>query len=283
MHSLPSKTPRIDAHQHFWRIERGDYSWLSPNLGVLYQDFLPEQLKPLLDQQGIEGTVLVQAADTLAETQYMLSLAEQYDWILGVVGWVDMDKPEAVEQIEVLAQHPKLVGIRPMIQDIPDPDWMLAAHLAPAFQALIDNDLCFDALVHPKHLANLLTLLKRYPKLKCVIDHGAKPAIHAQQSEDWSKAMQTLAQETQAYCKLSGLVTEAGDAWSAEQLKPYVEFLLNTFGVERLMFGSDWPVLKLAADYEAWVQTVEQLTQTLNAKQSAALWGGSAQRFYGLV
>ncbi|WP_020396835.1 amidohydrolase family protein [Thiolinea disciformis] len=282
MHSTPPKTPRIDAHQHFWRIARGDYSWLTPSLGVLYQDFLPDQLKPLLDQQGIEGTVLVQAADTLAETHYMLGFAEQYDWILGIVGWVDMDQAEAVEQIELLTQHPKLVGIRPMIQDIPDPDWMLAPHLAPAFQALIDHDLCFDALVHPKHLANLLTLLKRYPKLKCVIDHGAKPAIHVQQFEDWAAAMRHLASETQTYCKLSGLVTEAGQDWNQEQLKPYVDFLLETFGAERLMFGSDWPVLKLASDYAEWVQTVEAFTNTLSASEQASVWGGSAKGFYGL-
>lgn len=273
---------RIDAHQHFWRVERGDYRWLSKDLGVLYQNYLPDDLKPILDAQQIDGTVVVQAADTLAETYYLLSLADHYEWILGVVGWVDMNQPEAVQQIAELAQNPKFVGVRPMIQDIPDPDWMLKPELDPAFQALIEHELCFDALVHPKHLANLHTLLKRYPKLKCVIDHGAKPAIHAQQFEDWAEAMRKLASETQAYCKLSGLVTEAGKDWSAQQLKPYAGVLLQAFGAERLMFGSDWPVIKLAANYEEWVATVEELIGELTAQERMKIWGESAGRFYGL-
>ena len=243
---------KIDAHQHFWALARGDYGWLTADIAPLYRDFQPTDLRPLLADCSIDGTVLVQAAPTAAETAYMLSLTDKTDFILGVVGWVDFEAPDAAAQIAALAQHPKLVGLRPMIQDIADDDWMLRPTLAPAFQAMITHDLTFDALVLPRHLKNLITLLGQHPTLRTVIDHGAKPEIRGGKFDDWAADMTRLASDTQAYCKMSGLVTEANADWTAETLAPYVSHLLASFGPDRIIWGSDWPVSTLAASYQQW-------------------------------
>ncbi|WP_273284137.1 amidohydrolase family protein, partial [Reinekea forsetii] len=205
---------KIDSHQHFWRIDRGDYGWLTPKLELLYRDFLPLDLTSDLASTQVDGTILVQAAPTIAETEYLLTLADQHAFIKGVVGWVDFASTEAPDQIRALAQHPKLVGLRPMIQDIEDPNWMLGSHLTPAFEALIEQGLTFEALVLPHHLANLHLLVQRHPTMRVVIDHGAKPEIRNQLFTEWANAMTLLAQSSSVYCKVSGLVTEAGNDWT---------------------------------------------------------------------
>ena len=273
---------KIDAHQHFWALERGDYGWLTPELKPIYRDFLPDDLQPSLRRAGIEGTVLVQAAPTVAETEYLLSLAAENSFIKGVVGWVDFDAPDAAQEIAKLAGNPALVGLRPMIQDIDDPNWMLGANLAPAFQALQHFDLAFDALVLPRHLGQLLELLKRYPNMRSVIDHGAKPEIRDSAFSDWATGMAALAYGTNAYCKLSGLVTEAAQDWTTENLRPYVDHLLDTFGPQRLIWGSDWPVCTLASSYDRWVDTTETLLATQTDADRVAILGGNAANFYNL-
>lgn len=273
---------KIDAHQHFWALERGDYGWLTPELKPIYRDFLPDDLQPSLRRAGIEGTVLVQAAPTVAETEYLLSLAAENSFIKGVVGWVDFDAPDAAQEIAKLAGNPALVGLRPMIQDIDDPNWMLGANLAPAFQALQHYDLAFDALVLPRHLGQLLELLKRYPNMRSVIDHGAKPEIRDNTFSDWAADMAALANGTNAYCKLSGLVTEAARDWTTENLRPYVDHLLDTFGPQRLIWGSDWPVCTLASSYDRWVDTTETLLATQTDADRVAILGGNAANFYNL-
>lgn len=277
---MKGRAIRVDAHQHFWHIDRGDYGWLSPELGVLYRDYLPEDLQPLLAQQQIDATILVQAAPTLAETEYLLTLAEHYEQVAGVVGWVDFASPEAVADIQRLARHPKLLGLRPMLQDIADTDWMLGAALHPAYEALIEAGLVFDALVTPRHLPGLLQLLQRYPTMRVVIDHAAKPQIRDAAFQPWAEQMAQLAAETQAYCKLSGLVTEASAQWTVSDLQPYVNVLLNTFGSERLLWGSDWPVCLLAADYAQWRQASEQLLA--GVESTDGIFGLNAVRVYGV-
>ena len=274
--------PRIDSHQHFWQLQRGDYNWLSAELGVLYRDYQPQELAEYLRDAGIDKTVLVQAAATVAESDYLLSLADQYAFIAGVVGWIDMAAPDALAQLAHLAEHPRLLGIRPMIQDIADPQWMLRNQLAPVYRELITRGLRFDALVKPPHLDALLTLLQCYPELPVVIDHGGKPDIAQGAFAPWASRMQTLAQETHAYCKLSGLLTEAGPDTGAEQLRPYVEHLLECFGPQRLMWGSDWPVLNLAADYPQWLTLTNSLLADLKDADRDSIMGGTAARFYGL-
>lgn len=273
---------RIDSHQHFWQLARGDYDWLGPELQAIYQDFLPQQLKPLLADAGIDKTVIVQAAETVAETDFILSLADEHDFVAGVVGWVDLEKAESLATLERLVQHPKFLGIRPIIQGIADPDWMLKPELDPIFRWVIDNNKTFDALVLPVHLENLRTLLTRYPELKVVIDHGAKPEIAQDIMTPWAENMAALAENTSALCKLSGLVTEAGDDASYTHLQPYMQHLLSSFGADRLMWGSDWPVCTLAAGYGEWVAMCEQVLAPLSEAEQAKIWGGNANRFYGL-
>jgi L-fuconolactonase len=273
---------KIDAHQHFWALERGDYGWMTPELKPIYRDFLPDDLQPSLRRAGIEGTVLVQAAPTVAETEYLLSLAAENSFIKGVVGWVDFDAPDAAQEIAKLAGNPALVGLRPMIQDIDDPNWMLGANLAPAFQTIQHYDLAFDALVLPRHLGQLFELLKRYPNMRSVIDHGAKPEIRDSAFSDWAAGIAALANGTNAYCKLSGLVTEAAQDWTTENLRPYVDHLLDTFGPQRLIWGSDWPVCTLASSYDRWVDTTETLLATQTDADRVAILGGNAANFYNL-
>lgn len=274
---------RIDAHQHFWQLDRGDYGWLTADLAPIYRDFLPNDLAPMLEAHQIDGTVLVQAAPTVAETEYMLSLAAEASFIKGVVGWVDFESAGAADDIARLAETPVLVGLRPMIQDIADVDWMLRADLTPAFDALKAADLTFDALTLPPHLANLRQLLARHDDMRVVIDHGSKPLIADGVMEDWANNMAALAAETSTYCKLSGLVTEAAQDWTPNDLKPYVDHLLATFGPSRLIWGSDWPVCTLASSHDRWVDTTDTLLQDLTAEDRAAILGGNATKAYQLV
>jgi L-fuconolactonase len=273
---------RIDAHQHFWQLARGDYDWLTPELGTIYRDFDYADFAPLMDSHQVLGSVLVQAAPSYAETQYLLQLAAQHNRIFAVVGWVDFASTDVRQQIEALAQRPKLRGLRPMIQDIEDVDWMLNDDLSDAFDAMIEHNLCFDALVLPKHLANLLLLVDRYPTLKVVIDHAAKPQIADQSFEPWATQIAKLASYKNVYCKLSGLVTEAKQTWKTSDLHDYSEHLLNTFTTERLIWGSDWPVLNLAADYTRWISTSEELLDGLTDAQKQQVFSTNAIKFYDL-
>jgi len=275
---------RIDAHQHFWRLARGDYGWLTRELAPIYRDFGIEDLKPHLAAAGVVGTVLVQAAATEAETDFLLGLAgESGAAVKAVVGWADFEARDAPRRLERLGQNPLLRGIRPMMQDIPDTDWMLSANLEPAFRAVVDLGLCFDALVQPRHLTNLRRLLDRYPGLRLVVDHAAKPRIAAQEWEPWAVDMGAIARETDAWCKLSGLATEAGTAWTVADLEPYADHLLDCFGSERLIWGSDWPVVELAGGYDRWRAATEVLLQPLDEAERERVLGENAARFYGIA
>ena len=279
--TLP-EAPVIDSHQHFWSLGRGDYGWLTPGLQHLYRDFVPKDLAPLLASYRISGTVLVQAAASDAETDYILQLAATTSFVKGVVGWVDMSGPHVRHRLRSLATRQAFRGVRPMIQDIDDDAWMLRPELAPAFEELVDRRLSFDALVKPQHLDNLLVLLSRYPSLAVAIDHGGKPNIAAGGLQPWARQMQLLAEETSAVCKLSGLVTEATAAWQSSDLEPFVDHLLTVFGSERLMWGSDWPVVNLAGGYGRWWQFVQEWLSTRAAADRAHIMGGTAARFYRL-
>lgn len=271
---------RIDAHQHFWSLARGDYGWLTPEMEPIYRDFLPGDLKPLLAGAGIDGTILVQAAPTVAETEFMLGLAREETFIRGVVGWVDFEDPRAPDEIARLAKQSALVGLRPMIQDIADDDWMLGEGLVTTFGALISADLTFDALTLPRHLPALRELLARHPNMRTVIDHGSKPLIRDGITNGWDLDMAALASETSAFCKLSGLVTEARADWTVDDLRPYVEHLLDTFGPDRLVWGSDWPVCTLASSYGRWVEVTGELLSGLAEDETSAILGGNAARAY---
>ncbi len=283
MSRMPAPTRRIDAHQHFWRLSRGDYGWLTPDLGPIHRDFMPENLEPLIRSAGISGTILVQAAPTEAETEFMLSLARDHAFIEGGGGGVDCAAADAPARIAGLVADPKLKGLRPMIQDLPDDDWMLRPDLDAAFHALNQHGLVFDALVLPRHLVNLSVLLARHPGMRTIIDHCAKPAIAAGDIAGWALDMRRLAAETDAFCKLSGLVTEAGAGWSVETLRPCVDLVLDCFGPDRLIWGSDWPVCLLAADYASWLEATDVLLRGCTDDERDAILGGNAIRAYGLA
>jgi L-fuconolactonase len=275
-------TTVVDSHQHFWSRSRGDYTWLTEDLGPIYRDFGPDDLRPLIHSAGVDKTIIVQAAATIAETRFMLEIADKTDFVAGVVGWVDFEAPDVAAHISDLAGHPKLKGFRPMIQDIEDDDWMLRSDIEPAFGAIIDHGLTFDALVFPRHLNNLKTLLSRFPEMKTVIDHGAKAQIGKDEYEPWASDMAELAQNTAAYCKISGLITEDGPDWSEERLKPYCAHLISTFGPTRLMWGSDWPVVNLVGYYGSWIETTRTLFANLPIHQQDAIFGANAVQFYEL-
>jgi L-fuconolactonase len=271
---------RIDAHHHVWTLARGDYGWLTPALAPIYRDFTLSDLAPHLSAARIDGTILVQAAATEAETLFMLDIAERADVVRGVVGWIDFDAPDGTARIEAMAARSLLVGLRPMVQDIPDDDWLLGPALVPLLRAMAGHDLVFDALALPRHLSRLLQVVDRHGELQFVLDHCAKPHLKTGDIADWRRDIAELAQRQNIVCKLSGLVTEAGPDWQLEHLRPAVEHVLNCFGPQRLLWGSDWPVLNLAGDYERWLDATETLLADLTADDKTAIFGGNAARIY---
>ncbi|CAB3701511.1 amidohydrolase family protein [Paraburkholderia rhynchosiae] len=274
----------IDAHQHYWDPARGDYEWLTPELEILYRPFGPTDLKPLRETAGIDRTVVVQAAPTIDETRYLLDIAREEPSIAGVVGWVPLLLPTAPSLIGALAQEPKFKGVRPMLQDLPDDTWIANPDLAPAIEALIEHDLAFDALIYARHVEHVETFAARFPALRIVVDHGAKPPIRYGRAgwQTWADAIARLAKLPGVYCKLSGLATEASPGWTEETLRPYVELLLATFGPARLMWGSDWPVLELNGDYLLWHSVANTLLASLSDDEREAVFGGNAAAFYRL-
>lgn len=285
---------RIDSHQHFWRPARGDYAWLRadvPALAPLVRDFMPQDLVPLLKAHDVVQTVLVQAADSEAETGFMLELATGHEAIGGVVGWVDLAKPDAAASLERMARHPKFKGVRPMLQDLPDDDWIARMPHRDAVQALVQLGLRFDALVKPRHLAPLLRFLKDWPQLPVVIDHAAKPPVGAHDGEafaQWRNDIAAIAALPQVCCKFSGLWGEAPPSThgridaAVSAVRPVWEHLVECFGPARLMWGSDWPVLTLAGDYAGWIAVSQAFITQLSAGEQTQVWRGTAQRFYDL-
>lgn len=273
----------IDAHHHLWDPARGDYGWMPVGDAVLSRVYTPDDLAPQLKAADIGATVLVQAAPSVAETGYLLDIAARTPWVAGVVGWVDFEVPADRAALDRLASHPKLKGVRPMIQDIPDPGWMLTPQVQWAYEALIDLGLTFDCLGFPQHLDNFHTLLTRYPPMRAVVDHCMKPRIgEAGSFGAWADGMSRIAEDTRAFCKLSGLVTEAPGHWSAEMLAPYAAHVLEVFGPGRVMWGSDWPVCRLCCDYGAWHAMALALTADLPPADRARIFGGTAAEFYDL-
>lgn len=275
-------TAVIDAHVHYWRVDRGDYCWMTAG-SPLCRDFLPANGKPLFDAAGVDGIVLVQAAPTEAETHFMLSLAQRDPRVRGVVGWTDMEAPDAPDRLAALAVNSLMRGIRPMWQDIPDDDWLLRPSQDAAYRAAAELGLTFDALARVRHLPLLPRLVERHPGLPLVIDHAAKPEISANGFATWRRGMADMASFPHVCCKLSGLVTEAAPGAPLADIAPYAEAVLELFGPERVMFGSDWPVVTTHRDYATWWSWTHQLTAHLPRASQDAVFGGTACRFYGLA
>lgn len=270
----------IDSHQHFWRLARGDYAWLTPALGAIHRDFGPDDLAPILARHGIARTILVQAAPTEAETRWLVEVARDTPFVAGVVGWTDFDAPDAAEAVGRLAGERALVGLRPMVQDIADDDWLARRDLAPVFDAMVAHGLVFDALVLPRHLTRLAAVVERHPGLQIVVDHGAKPRIREREIDAWRADLAAVASHPRVVCKLSGLVTEARSGDDAAELAPWIDALVDLFGPGRLLWGSDWPVVNLAGGYDRWRALTLRALEGLSPQQRGAVLGGNAARVY---
>jgi L-fuconolactonase len=271
---------RIDAHHHLWTLARGDYGWLTPDLAPIYRDFDLSDLAPLLAAGRIDGTILVQAAPTEAETAFLLDIARAAEVVRGVVGWIDLDATDAADRIESLAGQRLLVGLRPMVQDVADDDWLLKQDLMPLLAAMARHRLVFDALVLPRHLPRLVQVVDRHPDLQFVLDHCAKPRLASGGITVWKDDVALLARRPNIVCKLSGLVTEAGSHWQLDDLREAVDHVVFCFGPTRLIWGSDWPVVNLAGGYERWLAAAETLLADLSADEKADVFGRNAVRVY---
>ncbi|GAE94357.1 L-fuconolactone hydrolase [Gracilibacillus boraciitolerans JCM 21714] len=274
---------RIDAHQHYWKISRDDYGWINPDIRTLYRDFLERDLVEHLKKAGIEKTIVIQAAPTIEETEFILSLSDHSESIVGVVGWIDIDHPSYKEQLDIFRKHPKFVGIRIMIQDMPNETIILSEKYLEAFSYFGKIDLPVDLLITSSQLWAVSELLKRV-KLRGVIDHIAKPEIEKGKLEPWKTQMAEIASYQNIYCKLSGMVTEANhDNWETKDMIPYVHHIVEVFGMHRIMYGSDWPVCLLAASYDQVYHLLnDALPSDVSTLDKEFIFGKNAIDFYKL-
>lgn len=255
----------IDAHHHLWRYNPKEYGWMDESMSVLKRDYLPGDLEPELQKAGIEGTVVVQARQSLEETRWLLELADKHSFIKGVVGWFDLCSPGVLQQIQEFSDHPKLVGARHVIHDEVDDDFMLQSDFKAGLVYLGSHDLCYDLLLFPKHLKRAIKLINGFPRQRFVLDHIGKPPISKGDLEPWKSDISRLAAYPHLWCKLSGMVTEADlKNWSYQDLLPYMESVLEAFGPERIMIGSDWPVCRLAGEYSEVMKIVLDFIGALN-------------------
>ena len=272
----------LDAHQHFWKVDRGDYSWMTPDLKRLYRDFEPSDLSPLLERAGITRTVLIQAAETEAETDFLLEIAAQTDFVAGVVGWVDMLADDFPARLAHYSTQPKWVGIRPMLQEH-DPSLITDPRFCAALAEIARRRIPFDILTFPQHLCAITQAVQATPGLHAILDHISKPDMTRSMDEKWCGEIETLAAAPGVYCKISGLVTEAGTDWSIDRIRPFVEFVAHAFGSDRLVFGSDWPVCTLAASYAQVLELARSILGNLyGPEQMQAIMETNGQRFYRL-
>jgi L-fuconolactonase len=271
---------RIDAHQHYWRLERADYGWI-PDDGPLHRDYMPSDLAPLNHRAGIEATIAVQAAPTVAETEWLLGLAAESDAaIAGVVGWAPLDLPDD-PTLDWLASEPGCVGLRPMLQDLAEDDWILRRVRPEELERIGAAGLVFELLARPRQLGHALRALDGIAGLTVVVDHLSKPD-YAASLGGWADVMRSLASRPDTYCKLSGLVTERGPGWRADDFRRHVDWVIEAFGPQRVIFGSDWPVCLLAASHAEVVELAETLTESLDPAERASVFGGAARRAYGV-
>lgn len=274
---------RIDAHQHFWQRNRFEYAWMPAAPSPLARDYLPADLEPILERNRFDGCVAVQAAHDPREVDWLLNLAAEYPFIRGVVGWVDLTDAGVGGTLDRLQRNPRFKGVRHLVQDEPDDEWLLRGDVLAGLRQLESRDLPFDLLLYPRHLPVIPRLVERLPRLRMVIDHAAKPRIAAGRLEGWAEDLARAAAFPQIYCKLSGMITEADRRdWKPGDLKPFVNHVLSCFGVDRLMFGSDWPVCLLAG---TWKAVLAAFTQAIGAQPMDTrerLLGDNAVRFYGL-
>lgn len=273
----------IDSHQHFWQVGRFDYPWLSPDLGVLYRDYLPFHLEPTLRSNDVSETILVQASNSLAESRWLLELAEENDFIAGVVGWVDLLSPETDKQLDEFCADPKFKGVRHLVESEPDDDWLIQPRVLSGLKKLAARGITYDLLVHTRHLQYVSQVAEECPDLSLVIDHLAKPPIARNEIKEWSDKLKPLARYSNIHCKLSGLVTEANwQSWQLDELRPFIDCALEFFGTDRMMFGSDHPVCLLAASYKRVLESFQEGLKDLSETERDKIFCQNAAGFYHL-
>jgi L-fuconolactonase len=274
---------RIDSHQHFWRYSAAEYPWIDETMLPLRRDYLPDDLRPEMARARIHACIAVQARQTLEETRWLLDLADGNPFIAGVVGWVDLQADDVLEQLGMLSSHRKLVGVRHIVQSEPDDRFLLRAAFCRGVSALADLDLTYDILIYPRHLPVAADFVARFDRQRFILDHLAKPEIRAGEIRQWEHGVRRLAELPNVFCKVSGLVTEADwHRWTPDQLRPYVDVVFDCFGADRLMAGSDWPVCTLAADYGRTLSVVEEHVSRRPAAERVAVMGGTAERVWKL-
>jgi L-fucono-1,5-lactonase len=273
----------IDSHQHFWQLGRFDYPWMTSDLGVLYSDYLPRDLAPIIRARGVTRTVVVQASNSVVESHWLLNLADKNSFIAGVVGWVDLMSPIVDAQLDELSAHSKFKGVRHLVESEPNDDWLIQPAVLSGLRQLSRYRLSYDLLVHTRHLKYVPQVVEAVPELAFVIDHLAKPPIANNEINEWKQALKPLASYSNIHCKLSGLVTEANwTSWKPDDLRPYVEFALELFGTDRLMFGSDYPVCLLAASYDRVLDAFQEILDPLSHTDRDKIFSNNASKFYRL-
>ena len=276
-------TMQIDSHQHFWIYNNDDYPWMAGDRAPLQVDYMPGDLAPLMAEAGIDGTVAVQARQVEAETDFLLSLADEHDFIRGVVGWVDLRAENCAAALERYAGHPRMVGVRHIVHDEADDRFMLGGSFLDGLARLERMNLTYDLLLYPRHLQVAIEVAKRFPNQPFVLDHIAKPVIKDGTMEPWASEIRQLAAFDNVACKVSGMVTEAAwGTWKQADFVPYLDVVFECFGVDRIMFGSDWPVCTLSGSYSEVVGIVRDYIAALSDDERAQVMGGVASAFYGL-
>lgn len=272
----------IDTHQHFWKYDPVNYSWINDEMQVIRRDFLPGDLAVVLKENKVQGCVAVQADQTEAETDWLLELAAKNDFIQGIVGWVDLRSNAIEQRLQHYAQFKKLKGFRHVLQG-EEPSFMLQKDFLNGISKLNQFGFAYDILIFPQHLSAALQLVEQFPQQRFVVDHVAKPYIKDGKIDGWKAGMQQLAQHSNVYCKISGMVTEADwKTWTADQLKPYIDVVVESFGIDRIMYGSDWPVCLVASSYNKWIETVQNYFASFSTEEQEKVFSSNAIKFYQL-
>jgi L-fuconolactonase len=272
----------IDSHMHVWALARGDYGWLTPDLAPLYSDYAIDDVWPDASAGGVSQVILVQAAPTAAETDFLLTLAAGDTRVAGVVGWVDLEAEAAPREIKRRAENSKVIGLRPMLPDLPDPDWILRDTVAPALTAMAEAGLVLDGLAEPRHLPVLTELARRFPKLHIILDHAGKPPIAGGDLSSWAADLDAFAAAPNTACKFSGLLTSAGPHTDDDSLAAAVSAMVHSFGPSRILWGGDWPFMRLNGEYAPWLAQSRRLADRLMGARQDPIWADTARRIYKL-
>ena len=273
----------IDSHHHFWNYTDEDYGWIDDSMSPVRRDFLPSDLKEAIQIAGVDGVISVQARQSLEETDWLLKMSEENDFIMGVTGWLPLVDNDIENLIGRYVSHEKFKAVRHVIHDEEDDNFILRKDFNRGVSKLFKHDLVYEILIFEKHLPQTISFVDQHPEQVFVLDHIGKPRIKENVLSPWRENMAELAKRENVFCKMSGMVTEADfKLWTPAQLQPYADVILDSFGAERVMFGSDWPVCLVASEYDQWLNTVKDFIKQLSKNEQELILGGNARRVYGV-